>query len=94
MNLEKRGTRGKGEQPGKWTIDFPCHKRARALVLLVLLKRTEVGAIRAICYRFRTMVAKLTYAANDGVIFSTRVITRTVYMSLPPKMRVKIFFSS
>lgn len=92
MNPEKRGTRGKGEQPGKWTIDFPCHKRARALVPSALSKRT--GAIRAICYRFRTMVAKLTYAANDGVIFSTPAITRTVYMSLPPKMGVKIFLPS
>lgn len=25
---KERETRGTGEQPGKWTIDFPCHKRA------------------------------------------------------------------
>lgn len=57
--------------------------------VLVLSAVGATGAIRAICYRFRTMVAKLTYATNDGAIFSTPVISRTVYVSLPPKTAVK-----
>lgn len=70
-------------QSGKWTIDFPCHKRARARLYSRRcrnesgLEEEEEGG--TICYRFRTTVTKLTYAANDGAIFSTPVISRTVY---------------